>query len=222
MYLGGYVSIRHRPSRLILGIMPNRTSPRHPSFDYRSVAAYFVTTNTHRNRCLLGRVMRGRVHLNDYGRIVAEEWTRSEALRDTIVLDAFVAMPNHVHGIVCIVPSGVSDVSPRGYLLGDSADFNRQTPPTSHVGTTRASSLQDEKQRHPPGPPAQSLSSMIGGFKSAAAKRINRHRGTSGVPVWQPSFHDRILRNEREWRARRRYIERNPGRWFEDRYHPNN
>ncbi len=62
---------------------------------------------------------------------------------------------------------------------------------------------------------------MIGGFKAAATTRINRRRSTPGIPVWQRSFHDRILRNEREWRARRFYIEQNPGRWWEDRYSPN-
>jgi hypothetical protein len=57
-------------------------------------------------------------------------------------------------------------------------------------------------------------------FKGSVTRRINKHRGTPGAPVWQSRFHDRILRNEREWRARRTYIERNPGRWAEDRYHP--
>jgi hypothetical protein len=61
---------------------------------------------------------------------------------------------------------------------------------------------------------------MMAGFKGAVTRRINKHRGTPGAPVWQSRFHDRILRNEREWRARRMYIERNPGRWTEDRYHP--
>jgi hypothetical protein len=48
-------------------------------------------------------------------------------------------MPNHMHGIVCIVPPGVTDVSPRGYVLGDSADFDRQLSSNHDVGTTRAS-----------------------------------------------------------------------------------
>jgi len=78
--------------------MPNRTSPGHPSFDDRSVAAYFVTTNTHRNRCLFGRIVQGRMVLNPLGRIVVEEWRRSETVRDPIVLDAFVVMPNRPEG----------------------------------------------------------------------------------------------------------------------------
>jgi hypothetical protein len=73
--------------------------------------------------------------LNEYGRIVVAEWTRSEALRDEVVLDAFVVMPistagrftkrsgvNHMHGIVCLVPPDVDDVSPRGYDLRIGSD----------------------------------------------------------------------------------------------------
>jgi len=42
------------------------------------------------------------MYLNEYGRIVVEEWRRTERVRDTVVLDAFVVMPNHVHGIIGI------------------------------------------------------------------------------------------------------------------------
>lgn len=49
--------------------------------------------------------------------IVVEEWKRSEEMRDEVVLDAFVVMSNHFHGIVCLVPPDVDDVSPRGHDL---------------------------------------------------------------------------------------------------------
>lgn len=61
---------------------------------------------------------------------------------------------------------------------------------------------------------------MIAGFKGAVTARINEHRGTPGAPVWQSRYHDRILRNEREWRIRRAYIDRNPRQWGEDRPPP--
>jgi len=52
----------------------------------------------HERRCLFGRVRRGRMGLNEYGRIVVAEWRRSEALRYEVVLDAFVVMPNLATG----------------------------------------------------------------------------------------------------------------------------
>ena len=66
--------------------MRDRTNPRHPFFDYRSCAAYFVTICTHQRRCLFGAIQEGRMNLNGYGKIVAEEWERSEAMRDEALL----------------------------------------------------------------------------------------------------------------------------------------
>ena len=196
--------------------------PRHPSFDYRRVAAYFVTACARNRRCLLGTVSQGQMHRNEVGTIVAEEWARSERLRDRILLDAWVVMPNHLHGIVCIVPPGVDDVSPRGYdvRVGPASKATSDAR-NDRVGPTRASDLyarrmdESEGGRSPNGPSSRSLSAMIGAFKSAATRRANQKQGGSGS-LWQPGYYDRILRNEEEWRARRRYIERNPGRWAQD------
>jgi len=72
---------------------------------------------------------------NACGRIVVREWERSEAMRDEIVLDAFVVMPNHLHGIVCIVPPDVDDVSPRGYDLDVGPDPTcSKTTPNDDIG----------------------------------------------------------------------------------------
>jgi len=38
------------------------------------------------------------MYLNEYGRIVVEEWRRTERVRDNVVLDAFVVMPNRPQG----------------------------------------------------------------------------------------------------------------------------
>ena len=199
--------------------MRDRTNPRHPTFDYRSRAAYFVTLCTDDRRCLFGTVRRGRMSLNAYGRIVAREWNRSEAMRDEIVLDAFVVMPNHLHGIVCIVPPDVDDVSPRGYdLTVGGTSMSTKTTPNDDVGPHGDAALH-QRDGHPrwkegrPQRHAKSLGAMIAGFKGAATTRINQDRGTPGAPVWQARYHDRILRDEREWRIRRAYIDRNPARW---------
>lgn len=206
--------------------MPERTNPRHASFDYRTFAAYFVTICAHERRCLFGTVWRGRKVLNERGKIVVEEWKRSEEMRDEVMLDAFVVMPNHLHGIVCLVPPDVDDVSPRGYDLDVRTNpLHQENASNDDVGPHGDAALQ-EREKHPrwkegrPQRHAKSLGSMIAGFKGAVTTRINECRGTPGVSVWQPRYHDRILRNEREWRARREYIRRSPGRWAEDRHHP--
>ena len=52
-------------------------------------------------------------------------------------------------------------------------------------------------------------------FKAAITRRI-RLAGGDGF-AWQRNYYERIIRDERELRAIRRYIRANPDRWVEDR-----
>lgn len=96
----------------------NRRSIRLPEYDYRSPGAYFVTTCTADRRCLFGAVENGRMRLNDYGRIVAEEWERTESVRDRVVIDTFVVMPNHTHGVIIITDPPDADCEPPDRTFG--------------------------------------------------------------------------------------------------------
>jgi REP element-mobilizing transposase RayT len=57
-------------------------------------------------------------------------------------------------------------------------------------------------------------------FKTFSARRVNAFRDTQGASVWQRSFYDRIIRNERELNAIRQYIANNPAQWEVDRENP--
>ena len=76
-----------------------RSSTRLRGFDYSGEGAYFITLCTHRRKCLFGEIVRDAMVLNDYGRIVEEEWLRTSELRAEAQLDAFVVMRNHIHGV---------------------------------------------------------------------------------------------------------------------------
>ena len=60
---------------------------------------------------------------------------------------------------------------------------------------------------------SRSLSSFVAGFKSSATIKINELRQTPRQKVWQPRYHDRIIRNLLEYRRISRYIINNPRRW---------
>ena len=62
-----------------------------------------------------------------------------------------------------------------------------------------------------------SLPSIVGTYKSMVTRRINNLRGSPGGKVWQRGSYERIVRNERELNAIRRYIRANPSRWAGDR-----
>jgi len=77
-----------------------RRSIRLRGFDYREAGAYFITVCTANRQCVFGEIVDGAMALNEFGKIVEEEWYRTAILRSQISLDAFVVMPNHVHGVI--------------------------------------------------------------------------------------------------------------------------
>jgi REP element-mobilizing transposase RayT len=129
--------------------------------------------------------------LNEFGRVVWEEWFRTAAVRPNVELfeNEFVVMPNHIHGII--------------WIVGEPVGAPRRVAPTDG---------------HAHGPMSGSLGAMIGQFKSIATKRINALRGTPGTRVWQRNYWEHIIRTERTLNAVRRYIAENPLRWHLDRY----
>ncbi|MFA3783776.1 transposase [Melioribacteraceae bacterium 4301-Me] len=62
-----------------------------------------------------------------------------------------------------------------------------------------------------------SLSQIIAYFKYQTTKRINLIEGVEGRVIWQRSFYDRIIRNEKELEKIRHYIHYNAIKWDEDK-----
>ncbi len=69
----------------------------------------------------------------------------------------------------------------------------------------------------PHGAPSGSFGAIIGQFKSAASKRINKLRGTPGTPIWQRNYYEHIIRNEDDLNEIREYNMNNPLRWELDK-----
>ena len=80
----------------------HRLSIRLPAYDYTWAGAYFITVVTDQRQCFLSEIADSRVSLTDYGEVIEQEWLRSTRIRREIQLDAFVVMPNHIHGIVIV------------------------------------------------------------------------------------------------------------------------
>lgn len=67
---------------------------------------------------------------------------------------------------------------------------------------------------------APPLGVFVNRVKSSAACRINKLRGTPGVPVFQRGYFDRVLRCPEDVERFRDYIERNPEEWIRARKTP--
>jgi len=166
-----------------------RRSIRLREYDYRQAGAYFVTMCTHEKAKLFGTIEQDKLILNDLGHIVVAEWLHIANARSNIHLDFFVVMPNHVHGVIFIIDS-----------CNDNADLYTAGSRSKASRTLLAGSL----------------GAIVGHFKAAVSRRINKRRSEYGQKIWQRNYHEHIIRNEKSLHEIRNYILENPAKWRDD------
>ncbi len=57
------------------------------------------------------------------------------------------------------------------------------------------------------------ISSDVRSFKTLTTKKL-------GYSIWQKYYYDHIIRDEHDYLIKWDYIDKNPGKWFEDEYFP--
>jgi hypothetical protein len=104
----------------------HRRSIRLKGYDYTSSGAYFITICTHQRECLFGEIVDGGMRLNAIGFAIQAYWQRLP-LHFAVGLDAFIVMPNHIHGILIL-----TDTPCRGAACGqDSSDHGNAFLPNA-------------------------------------------------------------------------------------------
>ncbi len=92
----------------------HRRTIRLQGYDYASEGGYFITICTKERQCILGRVLEEKMFSNAFGKIVEECWNEIPKYFPLIQLDAFVVMPNHIHGILI----NLGQENPLGNIIG--------------------------------------------------------------------------------------------------------
>jgi putative transposase len=197
----------------------HRRSIRRKGYDYTQAGAYFITLVTQDRVCLFGEVIDEEMQLNRFGEIVWECWQAIPEHFPHASLDAFVVMPNHVHGIIILNETkvGAQPITPQ-----QSTQHITPQPQLHAIPRTAT----EPYANHPPTetrleqfgkPVAGSIPTIVRSFKAAVTKRINEYRGTPGAIIWQRNYYEHIIRNEDDLEAIREYIVMNPLRWHLDR-----
>ena len=191
---------------MILDRMPDDSkkyrdlSRRMPDWDYSNSGKYFMTFVTAERVQYFGEIVSGQMILNPFGKIALHHWEKSFEIRNELSCDEFIIMPNHIHAILVIDHSNP--------LLGSHGSVGTHGP---IVGTDGRPSLQLENpnpnfgiaERKP-----KSISSFLAGYKSAVLNAIDDYIDQNEVehpkfnrnnPLWQPNYHDRIIRNQSEY-----------------------
>lgn len=193
---------------------PGRRTIRLRGYDYSADGAYFITVCTQHRVKVFGCVKNGAMHLSEAGKIVVEEWLRSQEVRAEVILGEWVVMPDHFHAIVRLDSSlslgratGASDVGATGIRpLGGSPSPSHANPPA----------LPPVHPGRPTGPSSRSIGALMAGFKSITTKRINILRNSPGAALWQRNYYEHIIRNDGEYVRIAEYIACNPARWGKD------
>lgn len=80
----------------------HRCSHRLKGYDYTAYGFYFVTICTYQRQHLFGEIQKGQMILSTIGTVAQAHWQRLPRHFPELILDAFVMMPDHMHGILII------------------------------------------------------------------------------------------------------------------------
>ncbi|MCA1554299.1 MAG: hypothetical protein LC737_07975 [Chloroflexi bacterium] len=183
----------------------HRRSIRLRGYDYSQAGAYFVTICAQNRECLFGEVVDGEMELNDAGAMLVRWWDELPNKFPAVESDAFVVMPNHIHGIVVIADDGQP----------------RRVAPTEVIADVGATLRGRPIRGRPDAPTRPTLGDIMDWFKTMTTNEYIRgvkQRGWKPFDkrVFQRNYYEHIVRNERELNAIREYIQNNPANWMMD------
>jgi REP element-mobilizing transposase RayT len=175
-------------------------SARLPHWDYGSNGMYFITICTQNREHFFGEIVNGKMHLNEIGKIVKNEWIKTFEMRPDMNLQMgeFVIMPNHFHAII---------------IIGDN-EYNTQRGAQQRRDAMNCVSTQ-RTTKNKFGPQSKNLASIIRGFKIGVTKNARKIHADFG---WQSRYYDHIIRNEKSFHNISNYIINNPMNWNNDKF----
>jgi len=170
----------------------HRRSIRFKGRDYTAPGIYFVTICSADGSNIFGRVNDGTVVENRLGQLVRARWLEIPRHFANVELDAFVVMPNHVHGLIHLRKTGA--------------------PAVDRFAASPSKERQEEFRK----PVPTSLATVVRTFKAAVTRDARRILSKPGKALWQRSYYERVVRDGKEYADTYRYICENPMRWDAD------
>jgi len=185
-------------------------SARLQTWDYRWAGAYFITICTNNRKHYFGKIENKKMVLSNMGVIADILWYEITNHSKNTELGAFVVMPNHIHGILILTNNEKNEnLVEKGHALFlPNKNPIQPTEQSKTIGQQRFQNIG-----------TNSVSSIIGSYKSAVTKNANR---LGYEHAWQSLFYDHIIRNDDEYQRIVNYIKKNPENWEKDKYSKSN
>jgi REP element-mobilizing transposase RayT len=184
------------------------SSARLSSWDYSSNGAYFITICTKNREHYFGEIIDTKMKLSQIGVFANTCWINVPNHFPHFHLDEFIVMPNHIHGIVMIENPYIDNNSIPRMIETKHALLQHKTD-IHEIGERPKHHRYQNQGKN-------TISSMVGSFKSAISKYSNENKIHFG---WQTRFHDHIIRDVDEFYTIRNYIINNPLKWNDDKFY---
>lgn len=158
---------------------------RLPGFDYSADGEYFVTICINERKHFFGEIENGVMNLSETGKIVDKIWNELPKMFDNVILDVYQIMPDHFHGIIIIKPH-------------------------INLGKNKNMTFKSGIRNNPMELKTISLGRIIRWFKGRVKYETYKINPNF---KWQSRYHDRIIRDEKEFYFISEYILNNPENW---------
>lgn len=136
--------------------------------------------------------------LNKIGEMVQKWWQKIPDKFNNVLLDEFIIMPDHIHGILVIK----NKIAQTHGSVPTKNQNNDGSVPTNNNKLGQVGLLGE----------------IIQWFKTMSTNEYIKNVNENNWPkfnkrIWQSRFYDRIIRNEKEYWAIKQYIKNNPKNW---------
>lgn len=190
----------------------HRRSIRLKGYDYSQAGLYFITICCQDRVCRLGKIENGVMICNELGEIAYREWMKTAELRPQIELDAFMVMPNHIHGILKINEMDMDTL----HSPNNTGDNMGECNSPNNTGECNSPNNMGECNS-PLRSPSNTIGAIIRGYKSSVTKQF----GLMGFDekLWQRNYYEHIIRDEQSYQIISEYIINNPKKWADDKFY---
>ena len=219
-------------------------STRLQNWDYSWNGLYFITICTKDRICFFGDIIERETSgsdiyvkngLSEIGKIAEKYWLEIPQHFSFVKLDAFVIMPNHVHGIIVIDHRNDKRQNHinKGHIR--NIDVKKTDIAKTHiVETPNIMEIHDvETPKLGVSTTTMENNKQIGGknekWKSGTLGAIiNQYKRICTINArkinpdfaWQSRFYDRIIRDKTAYQNIFKYIIENPLKWQDDKFYP--
>ncbi len=178
-------------------------SARLQSWDYGSNGLYFVSICTKDREHYFGEIIDGKMQLSEIGKNAQKYWCEIPEHFPFVILDEFVVMPNHLHGIVVINKTNDGNNGNQSVAV-ETPNLDVSTDTDNNCRTAAAT----KKWK------SGTLGVIINQYKRIVCIES---REIDADFAWQSRFHDHIIRNNLSDQNIRNYIINNPKKWQEEK-----